>query len=134
MTLRTNGMAVLTVLAIGCGDEDGGSEAVRRGVGAECNADLPCQEEGQLCFEEFSGGYCGVSDCTVDADCPGGSACVTDATFGGVNYCFLVCLDKPECNVHRSLENEANCTSSIDFVDPDVESGLKVCRPPLGGV
>jgi hypothetical protein len=136
MSKRASVLPILTAILLsapGCGDDDGGSEAIRRGVGAECNDNLPCQEEGQTCFLEFTGGYCGVRDCATDAECPQGSACVTDPDFGGVNYCFLVCLDKPECNVNRSLENESNCTSSIDFVDPDATGDLKVCRPPHGG-
>ena len=116
----------------GCGDDDpGGSEAIARGVGAECDAKLACEEEGQACLTEFSGGYCGVADCAADADCPEGSACATDPDFGGVNYCFLICTDKPECNVHRSPENESNCTSSVDFIEEQA-GGIKVCRPPMG--
>ena len=50
---------------------------------------------------------------------------------GQVNYCFLICLDKPECNVRRSLDNESSCTSSLTFIDGTM--GRKVCRPPLSG-
>lgn len=133
MTLRTTLPCLVALLSVGCGDDDGHtSEAIRRGIGAECDAELACEEEGQECLAEFAGGYCGVRDCIDDADCPAGSACVTDGTFAGVNYCFLVCIDKPDCNVNRSVDDESNCTSSIDFVDPDVEAGLKVCRPPMG--
>ena len=59
---------------------------------------------------------------------PGGSACVTDD--GQVNYCFLICLDKPECNVRRSVDNESSCTSSLTSL---TAAGRKVCRPPLSG-
>src|SRR5262245_11493128 len=117
---------------VGCGgDEEGGSEAQRRGVGSECasdqascNADPPsctaptCTEEGQECLTLFGGGYCGVQGCQGDADCPAGSACVTDPNdFAGINYCFLICLDKPECNLTRSATNESSCTSSLTFID-----------------
>ena len=123
-------IAVFLLTACGCGDDDGGgSEAIRRGVGAECAVNEDCEEEGQECLTQFSGGYCGVSDCTADADCPEGSACVTEDD--GANYCFLVCVDKPECNVHRDPANESNCTSSLTFVEDDL--GRKVCRPPMGG-
>ena len=127
-------IAVLAACAvIGCGDDDDAAD--RLGIGAECTMDDECnQEDGmQTCLMDFAGGYCGVRGCTDDADCPGSSACVTDPDFGGVNYCFRTCLDKPECNANRSVDNESNCVSSIDFVDPDGDMGRKVCRPPLSG-
>ena len=48
-----------------------------------------------------------------------------------INYCFLICSDKVQCNPHRSLDNESNCTSSLTFVDGTM--GRKACRPPLSG-
>jgi hypothetical protein len=80
---------------------------------------------GQTCLA-FKGGYCGVRDCTGDADCPQGSACV--AHDDGVNYCFLICNDKPQCNRYRPVTDEANCSSSVDFVDNT--STIKACVPP----
>ena len=120
-------LCALVILACGCGG--GGSEAIRRGVGAECNANLLCTEEGQTCLTEFKGGYCGVSACLHDTDCPQGSACVIGEN--QINYCFLICVDKPDCNPRRSLDNESNCSSSLTFVDDTM--GRKVCIPPSGG-
>lgn len=115
---------VMLVIASGCGDDDG-SEAQRRGVGAACVGDDDCEEERQRCLP-FKAGYCGVADCTGDADCPSGSACV--AHTDGTNYCFLICANKPECNVHRPLDSEANCVSNITFVDGSKD--VKACVPP----
>jgi len=120
----------LVVVAVLCSCGDGTSEAIKRGVGAECNANLACTESNQVCLMEFKGGYCGKSMCLRDTDCPAGSACVTEDN--QTNYCFLICLDKPDCNPRRSVENESNCTSSLTFVDG--ANGLKVCRPPSSGV
>ena len=117
---------LVVVAAVGCGS--GQSEAVRRGVGSECNASQMCTEMGQVCLTEFKGGYCGVSGCQHDSECQAGSACVTE---NGTNYCFLICADKPECNVKRTLDNESNCTSSLSFVDGTM--GRKVCNPPSSG-
>ena len=50
----------------------------------------------------------------------------------GVNYCFRDCVDKPDCNRNRSLENEANCVGSITFVDP--RNDRKACEPPSSGI
>jgi hypothetical protein len=122
-------LGLLAVGLVACGDDDD-SEAERRGVGAECAASADCQEAGQECLTEFAGGYCGLAGCTGDVDCPAGSACVT-ADDGLGNFCFLVCLDKVECNDHRTPENESNCVSSLTFIDDD--AGRKVCRPPLSG-
>jgi hypothetical protein len=97
------------------------------GIGAECTADDQCQD-GQRCLMQFKGGYCGLENCTRNADCPSLSACV--AHDDGTNYCFRTCADKPECNANRSAANEANCSSSITFVDPDTRA--KACVPPSG--
>src|SRR5690349_21455176 len=71
-----------------CGCGSGQSEANRRGVGAECAMTSDCTESGQVCLTQFKGGYCGVSGCTHDTNCPQGSACVTDDN--QINYCFLI--------------------------------------------
>lgn len=118
--------ALVVVAAVGCGNSQ--SEAIRRGVGSECNANLMCTEMGQVCLTEFKGGYCGVSGCLHDTDCPSGSACVTE---NQINYCFLICADKTNCNPNRTVANESNCTSSLSFVDGTM--GRKVCNPPSSG-
>lgn len=122
--------ALLSLMALGCGDEDG-NEADRLGVGAACdqNADCPLgdtsEDPDQVCLP-FKGGYCGLSDCTADADCPSGSACV--AHDDGRNYCFRLCVDKAECNLYRGVDEEANCSSNITFVDG--KQSAKACVPP----
>lgn len=122
---------ILCVLGIAviCGCGSGGTEAIRRGVGAECQRDSDCTETGQRCLTDFKGGYCGISPCTHDTNCPQGSACVTEDN--GANYCFLVCVDKTECNSNRSVANESSCNSSLTFADGTM--GRKVCRPPRSG-
>ena len=121
----------LVVVAVLCSCGDGTSEAIKRGIGSECNTtDLLCSEANQSCLTEFKGGYCGKAMCVHDTDCPAGSACVT--ADNQMNYCFLICVDKPDCNVRRSLENESNCTSSLAFVDGT--NGRKVCNPPSSGI
>ena len=112
----------LSSALVGCGD--GGSEAQRRGVGGACVADDDCNE-GLTCLS-FKGGYCGLAECQNDVACPAGSACVAHGD--GKNYCFLVCSDKPQCNFSRAVEVEANCSSSVTFVDGKV--GVKACVPP----
>ncbi|HKY38098.1 MAG TPA: hypothetical protein VJN18_19280 [Polyangiaceae bacterium] len=121
-------LAALSV--VGCDDDDEGpglSPAQLHGVGAACDQDRDCFVDDMLltCLS-FKGGYCGLEGCQGDADCPPGSACVTHDD--GVNYCFLICTDKPQCNYTRPVEIEANCVSSIDFVDG--ANGNKACAPP----
>lgn len=126
-------MVVFSLLCA-CGDEDG-SEADRLGVGASCENNDVCAVD-QACLTEFKGGYCGVQGCEDDTDCPAGSACVTDDGFsadGGLNsnnYCFLICDTKTDCNRNRSVEDESNCSSSIDFIDDTLNR--KACIPPSG--
>ena len=114
----------LSSALVGC--DDGGSEAQRRGVGAACTADGNCKE-GLTCLA-FKGGYCGLAECQNDAACPAGSACV--AHTDGKNYCFLVCTDKPQCNLFRAVDVEANCSSSVTFVEGKLD--VKACVPPSG--
>jgi hypothetical protein len=109
-----------------CGGGNGGapiSPAQQSGVGRECSSNANCNP-GQICLN-FKGGYCGLRDCLRDADCPLGSACV--AHTDGVNYCFLICTDKSQCNYTRP-QFEANCSSTITFVEPPGKG--KACIPP----
>ncbi len=117
---------VLMVLTLGCGDS--GSEAQKRGVGAACDTTHECTETGQSCLTQFKGGYCGVAGCTTDANCPAGSACVTHDD--GMNYCFLVCNVKADCNRSRGVDVEANCSSTAVLVAEPKDR--KICSPPSG--
>ncbi|UCF47656.1 MAG: hypothetical protein JSU89_10815 [Myxococcales bacterium] len=117
----------------GCGN-DGGTEADRLGVGAECTASEGCDVVDEIeleCLTEFAGGYCGLEGCMADDECPEGSACVTNDN--GKNYCYRLCQEKPDCNRNRSVENEANCVGSgtINFVDGG--TNRKACEPPSSG-
>jgi hypothetical protein len=129
--LRFSRVLVLVSLALSfaaCGDDDdeGLTEAQRHGVGAACDDDSDCYVgEQELTCLDFKGGYCGLEGCTADTDCPAGSACVEHED--GANYCFLLCVDKPECNYTRPVEIESNCVSSITFVG---EAKGKACVPP----
>ena len=78
--MRWNLFALLALL-FGCGSDQ--SQANRLGVGADCTVSSECTQPGQVCLTEFKGGYCGVSGCLHDTDCPQGSACVTD---NQINY------------------------------------------------
>jgi hypothetical protein len=128
-------LAVLVALGfVACGDDDGGTEADRVGVGADCVTDDGClQPEDDAgprleCLTQFKGGYCGIEDCASNEDCPEGSACVDHDD--GSEYCFRVCTEKSECNINRSSDVESNCSSNIEFVD-DTTTG-KACVPPSG--
>ena len=119
---------LLLLVSFACSGS-GQSEANRRGVGAACTMSSDCTEAGQLCLTAFKGGYCGVAGWLHDTDCPQGSACVIDDNQS--NYCFLICNTKSDCNLHRSADDESDCTSSLTFVDGTMNR--KVCRPPNSG-
>lgn len=128
---RSYWAAIVVVLGFtiaACGDDDT-SAAIRSGVGDACAIDDDCVHNDQQCLTEFKGGYCGLRDCLADTDCPDGSACVTEA---GVNYCFLICIEKPDCNVRRDPADESNCSGSAVFVDGTL--GRKACIPPSSGI
>ena len=113
-----------------CGSDNppggSGNPAADIGVGDACGTNQDCLKEGQECLTNFKGGYCGVRNCAGDIDCPTGSACV--AHTDGTNYCFLLCIDKADCNVYRPVTDESNCSSNVDFVDG--KRGDKACVPP----
>jgi hypothetical protein len=116
---------VCGMAATACSDNDA-NEADRIGVAAECTKTEDCSE--RLECLPFKGGYCAVRDCTADADCPYPSACVQHSD--GKNYCFRLCVNKPECNVNRSVVSESNCVSSLNFVEG--KKDRKACEPPSG--
>jgi len=105
----------------------------RVAVGAECTASEECDVVDEIeleCLMQFKGGYCSLEDCTGDADCPEGSACVTNDD--RKNYCYRLCQEKSDCNRNRSPENEANCTGSVTFVDS--RNDRKACEPEWSGL
>ncbi len=129
-------LALLSTVGCGDDDDDDASEAQLLGVGADCMASADCpvvrdanDQEVMLECLVFKGGYCGLTGCADDLDCPQGSACV--AHDDGNNYCFLVCTDKPQCNWGRPVDAESNCSSNITFTDQQ-SGGLKACVPPTG--
>lgn len=131
--MRVLGMAVVAVCVVlcGCGDDEDLNASDRLGVGAECASDDDCLREGDgginlSCLPQFKGGYCGLENCDGNEDCPERSACV--AHDDGSHYCFRSCTDKPECNLNRTPDNEANCSSSVEYVDENTPG--KSCVPP----
>ena len=114
------------LFALSCGS---GSDAL--GVAAECASDEECQAQGVdtlSCLTQFRGGYCGLAGCAANADCPEDAICVTHTD--QQNYCFKVCGDKSECNTHRSVDNEANCSANIVRVEA---GSARACIPPSSG-
>lgn len=116
-------LGILTLASVGaCGSVN---DANQRGVGAQCASNADCSEANQTCLA-FKGGYCGVRGCMQDSSCPPGSACI--AHTDGMKYCFLVCDTKANCNANRTPDVEANCSSSVTFVEG--AKGRKACVPP----
>lgn len=103
------------------------SNADNLGVGAQCTKTSECNTSAhEVCLTQFKGGYCGLEGCAHDTDCPTDSACIMHTD--GNNYCFRICSTKTDCNANRDPVNEANCSSSVTFVDP--ANGRKACVPP----
>ncbi len=130
MFTTRSALAIALVLAgaLSCG---GGNDSDRIGIAAECTKDADCPKVGDFqltCLTAFKGGYCGLQGCVKDEDCPTGAACIDQ---GGTNYCFRTCVDKPECNANRTVDNEANCVGSVTHVDPT--NTAKACVPPSSG-
>jgi hypothetical protein len=121
-TILLMALGMVALVGVGCG-----SSADALGVGAQCAQTADCDTSLQeVCLAQFKGGYCGLEGCTHDTDCPADSACI--AHTDGNSYCFRTCADKSECNANRDADNEANCSSSAEFVDGT--NGRKACIPP----
>lgn len=119
----------VALVSLGGAFSCGGNDSDRVGIASECGQDADCPKVGDFqltCLTMFKGGYCGLAGCVQDADCPLGAACILES---GANYCFRECSDKPECNVNRTVDNEANCVGSAVHVGA---STAKVCVPPSG--
>ena len=131
VVMLVNALSVCPFVA-GCGDDDG-SAADHQLIGAECAVSEDCDDGDDEtppldCLTEFGGGYCGRAGCVASEDCPEGSLC---ADLDGSYYCFLVCIDKVDCNRNRTVDNESNCSSNIDPVEGGIE---KLCIPPSSGI
>jgi len=112
----------LLLLIASCGSDNADS----LGVGAQCAMTSQCNTKlHEVCLTQFKGGYCGLQGCAHDTDCPTDSACVMHTD--GNNYCFRLCATKDDCNANRDPANEANCSSSVTFIDPQTD---KACVPP----
>lgn len=121
-------VSLVLLMPWACGDSSG-TEADLLGVGAQCSESAECGES-QACLLQFKGGYCGLTGCESDEDCPNAAACV--AHDDGNNYCFRICVDKEECNANRDSDNEANCSSNIVFAEAAANKNTKACVPPSG--
>jgi hypothetical protein len=122
--MRIPTLAMALLLTAACGDD---ADSV--GIAAECSKDDDCNQDTDPpleCLRDFRGGYCGLSGCTGNVDCPEDGICVTHTD--GFNYCFRICTDKEaDCNANRSSANLANCSSNITRVDGGTQ---KACVPP----
>jgi hypothetical protein len=124
--MRMQSLALATLVSAlavsGCS-----SNADTLGVGAQCTKTSECDTKlNEVCLTQFKGGYCGLEGCMHNTDCPTDSACVMHTD--GHNYCFRTCSTKTDCNANRDPANEANCSSSVTFTDP--QTNAKACVPP----
>ncbi|MCG5056216.1 MAG: hypothetical protein KA712_24990 [Myxococcales bacterium] len=121
--LRAAGFAVLA-WALGACSSD--FETERASLGAACESAADCPSFAPTCLP-FKGGYCGLTPCGKDSDCPVTAACVTHSD--GVNYCFLGCFGTSDCNRARPAEVAATCSERAEFVQAQ-QLGRRACVPP----
>ncbi len=93
------------------------------GVGARCSSAADCDPDLE-CVTSFHGGYCTMRDCTVNADCPGGTLCVT---VGDENFCHRPCATASDCSLCRNADSPATCRDDVTFAE-DGTTG-SVCVP-----
>ena len=88
-----------------------------------------CTETGQSCLTQFKGGYCGVAGVHGGRGVPARLRVRTHDD--GMNYCFLICNVKADCNRSRGADVEANCSSTAVLLEAPKDR--KVCSPPSSG-
>jgi hypothetical protein len=87
----------------GAGNRDGGASGGGQGaVGAACNRNADCADDGASCATtvsllgllnyELEGGYCTVTGCTADTQCPQGAGCFTLT-----GNCLKKCTNNNQC-------------------------------------
>lgn len=88
------------LMALGCGSGVGNEGDV---VGGACNGDADCAG-GSRCLTggDFPGGTCSVI-CESDADCPSATACIDK--MGGV--CLILCSFDDDCRRGYECEDES---------------------------
>jgi hypothetical protein len=96
------------------------------GVGAACVGDVDCKAP-LTCMTGFKGGYCGVKDCTTNAQCPADSLCVKHSD--AVGYCYLKCTAATTCSFCRPPAYAAACSDQVTFLEAGTTGS--VCVPPI---
>jgi hypothetical protein len=94
------------------------------GVGAACDEDEDCS--GDLsCMLDALGGYCTITGCSGDGDCPSDARCVSwDDT---KTYCAVNCDSGSDCSFCRGDELRGKC---IGFTPaPGEGDPIQVCVP-----
>jgi hypothetical protein len=92
--------SALPLALAGCGSSVGKDGDV---VGGPCAEENPCASGSEcLMSGEFPGGLC-VVGCSSDAECPSGSACVSNE--GGV--CMQLCDNKSDCREGYQCEGKS---------------------------
>lgn len=94
------------------------------GVGAACASDADCAA-GLECSTGLRGGYCTLSGCSTNDECPADSLCVRGPS--DTSYCARGCSVASDCSFCRGSELAANCSDEADFVQ-DGTTG-SVCLP-----
>lgn len=93
-------IAICAALVAACSSND-----VSRDLGARCATNAECNER-CLTGGDWPGGFCSRS-CMTDAECPTGSACISEQ--GGV--CAFTCKADPDC---AFLQDTYACKSNAD--------------------
>ena len=115
-TMSNFARVTVMFLIAACGSSDVGTEG--QVVGASCTTSggpSGSCADGSKCVvdTDFPGGSC-VKDCTRQADCPDGAACIQED--GGI--CVLECIDAGDCR------DGYNCVAKSTL---DPAGSAKVC-------
>ncbi|MCA9541117.1 MAG: hypothetical protein KC620_19590 [Myxococcales bacterium] len=90
--MRVLSLALLALLAVGCGAE----------IGDECNSNADCGQR-RFCDRASRGGYCTITPCTPNS-CPENSVCVEFEN--EETYCMALCDTSDDCRTGYTCDQE----------------------------
>jgi hypothetical protein len=90
ITLLTLGLLGSALVFEACGEVTAGPTS--RSVGAACTTDAQCAQTCLIDERHFPGGMCTLA-CASNADCPGGSVCLSEES----GVCVVACATDADC-------------------------------------
>ena len=84
-------------------------------VGDKCSTSNDCPS-GTVCDTDSPGGYCLVSNCETDEECPEKSTCVFFTK--DLSYCLKKCKKNSNCRKNYTCRDDIPASHKFCYIDP----------------